>query len=89
MRTGDGKCISDIATLVRSARLFRLVGVVASASDSTCWRVLDATGESDVAELRGPGERQPMSPGATRRGHRDRAAAVHGCRADAGELRVL
>lgn len=68
-------------------RVFHMVGVVAS--DSTCWRVLNAIGESDVAVLRGPRERQPISPAARRRVHRDGAAALHGCRADAGKLRVL
>jgi hypothetical protein len=41
-----GECISDIATLADQPGLFGPV-----ASDTTCWRVLDAIGESELAAV--------------------------------------
>jgi hypothetical protein len=44
MLADGGECISDIATLADQAEVFGPV-----ASDSTCWRVLDAVTEADLA----------------------------------------
>jgi hypothetical protein len=46
MLADGGECISDIATLTDQADLFGPV-----ASDSTCWRVLNAITESDLAAI--------------------------------------
>jgi hypothetical protein len=46
MLADGGECISDIATLADQGEVFGPV-----ASDSTCWRVLDAVGEDDLAAI--------------------------------------
>lgn len=46
MIADGGECISDIATLVDQGGVFGSV-----ASDSTCWRTLDAITETDLAAI--------------------------------------
>jgi hypothetical protein len=47
MLADGGECISDIATLADRSEVFGPV-----ASDSTCWRVLDAVSDADLGRRR-------------------------------------
>lgn len=77
MIADGGQCISDIATLADQPAVFGAV-----ASDSTCWRVLDAVTDTDLVAIDAArSAAREVAVGAARRDHRDHAAGFDGGRA--------